>query len=42
MICIFIPISLAELYHVQGWELAHIGHHSRWSLLACRQVEGGA
>lgn len=39
MICIFIPRRLAELYHAQGWAVTPIGHHSRWSFLACREME---
>ena len=39
LVCIFIPLRFAELYHAQGWELTWVGHHSNWSLLACREVE---
>ncbi len=37
MICTYIPLSLAEAYYCQGWELCWIGHHSRHSLLAFRE-----
>lgn len=38
MICLYIPRRLVELYHAQGWECVPIGHHSRWSFLACREA----
>ncbi len=36
MICVYIPKALAELYHAQGWAVTPLGHHGKYSFLACR------